>query len=315
MSERRLKWVATVGCEGGPVMLADLPDFGQWTGAAPYPELRKLSPKFAESTKDRMRTLHYWGQFTDKLPAPFAAEGGHQYVECATEEEAQAKLAELCRVVKEKLPKVEISEDEEQTHFLLPGDDDDEQMWAELAPKSEYDASWQAHEGDESWVHAYGKTAKALFWDVGGPGVADVGVSADGTEIVLVRSWVDEDEDEESVKALVDAPSESEEPAGEFSIPSGKALVVWSPIAPFQLTGMNGPDDLLKLGDAGDPPELDTEMIGGVGTVLRVKPGRWVVSIASTDDDDDDDDDDEDDDDDDDESSWSCRWMRLKWVG
>ncbi|HEX7602486.1 MAG TPA: hypothetical protein VF316_12810, partial [Polyangiaceae bacterium] len=269
------------------------------TGAVPYAELRKLSEKFAESSKDKMSTLHYWGQFTDKLPAPFKAEGGHHYLTHATEEEARAKLAELCRAAKLKLPTVEITEDDEQTHFLLSSEDDEEEMWAELSPKSEYDASWQANAEEESWIHAFGGV-RGLFWDVGGPGVADVGVSADGTEIVLVRSWVDEDEDEEEVRALVDAPSEREVPGGEVSIPSGKAVVIWSPIAPFQLTGLEGPDELAKLGDAETPPELDTELIGGVGTVLRVKPGRWIITTASTDED---------------ESSWSCRWIRLRWVG
>lgn len=308
-------------------MLADLPDYAQWTGAAPYTELRKASEKLAAATKDRMATVHYWGQFTDRLPAPFTADGGHQYITCATEDEALAKLGELSRAVKAKFPNVEISEDDEQTHFLLTEGDDEAEMWAELSPKSEYDASWQAHSEDESWVHEFGKKARALFWDIGGPGVADVGVSADGDEIVLMRSWVDEEEDEAKARSLVDAPTETEESGGEITIPSGKAIVIWSPVAPFQLEGLSGPDDLAKLGDDGKAPELDTELIGGVGTVIKVKPGRWVVTLGSTDDDDDDlgdeeadediDDEDMDDEDDanEDEASWSCRWCRLKWVG
>ncbi|CAN5479918.1 hypothetical protein BH09MYX1_BH09MYX1_48090 [soil metagenome] len=348
---RRLKWVATVGAEGGPVMLADLPDFGQWTGAAPYAELRKLNPKAAASTKDRMRTLHYWGQFTDRLPPPFTAASGHQYLQFATEAEAQAKLTDLTRAVKKKHPTVQITEDDQQTHFLLPGDDEDAQMWAELSPKSEYDASWQANQDEESWVHTFGKSARALFWDMGGPGATEIGVSADGTEIVLLRTWVDEESQEKEAKALVDTASESEAAAGEFAIPSGKAIVISSPIAPFQLEGLKSPGDLLKLGDGPKPPELDTDDMGGVGTVIKVKAGRWVVTTGTTEDDDDDDDavddeddeddedadeDDDDDDSDDDEdededededdededdggdsegSGWSCRWMRLKWVG
>lgn len=301
-------------------MLTDLSSFAQWTGAATYVELRELSPTFAEATKDRMSTLHYFGQFTSELPAPFAAEGGHQFLRCATEAEARGKLEELKRAVKAKFPNVEISEDAEQTHFLLPGEDEDAEMVAELSPKSEYDASWQAHEEDECWTHEFGKGQKGLFWDIQGGGVADVGVTAAGDEIVLVRSWVDEDEHEEQVRALVDAPSAKEVASGEITIATGKAVVIWSPVAPFQLSGLEGPGDLAKLGDAESPPELDTEMIGGVGTVISVKPGVWAVSIANTDDEDDDDDegdddeDDDDDDDDDDESSWSCRWCRLKWV-
>jgi hypothetical protein len=196
-------------------------------------------------------------------------------------------------------------------------------MWAELSPKSEYDASWQAHSDDESWVHEFGNEARALFWELGGPGVVEVGVSSDGGEIVLMRSWVDEEEDEAKARALVDASGEAEEAGGELTIPSGKAIVIWSSVAPFHLEGLSGPDDLAKLGDDGKVPELATELIGGVGTVIKVKPGRWVVTLGSTENDDDDlgdeetgdEGDDEDEDDaNDGEASWSCRWCRLKWV-
>jgi hypothetical protein len=301
MTKNRMSWVASVGCEGGPVMVADLHDYAQWTGAAPYAELRQMNAKYAEATKDRMRTVHYWGQFTDQLPAPFGADGGHQYIQCATEAEAQAKLAELIAAVKKALPTVEVTEDDDQTHILLPGKDDDLEMRAELAPKSEYDASWQANEDTDAWFHAYGK-ARALFWDIEGGGSADIGVTADATEVVLVRSWVDEDSDEKQVRKLVDAKAANEQQIGELAIPSGRAIVVWSPIAPFQIEGIDGPAALAKLGETGKPPELDTEMIGGIGTVIRVKPARYAVTIASTDEDEDD-------------RSWSCRWCRLTYLG
>ena len=196
-----------------------LPDFSQWI-AAPFAELRNVNEKLAAAVADRMRTLHYWGQFTDKLPAPYGADGGHQYVHCASEREARAKLAELISTVKQALPTVEITEGEEQTHFLLPGDEEDAEMYAELSPKSEYDASWQANEEADAWFHSYGKTARALFWEIQGGGVADVGVNAEGTEVVLVRSWVDEERREE-VRKL--SPSEKEKAVrGELAIPSGR---------------------------------------------------------------------------------------------
>jgi hypothetical protein len=304
-------------------MVADLPDFGGWSGSVPFSELRKASPELAARNADRMRTLHYWGQFTSELPAPFAADGGHQYVQCASEKEARGKLAELVAAVKAKFPAAEVSEDDDQVHVLLPGDDDDRQMTIELSPANEYDASWQSNEEDECWIHAWGEGQKrrGLFWEMEGGGVADVAVNADATEIVLLRTWVDEDADEAKARAHVDRPRDSEERGPEITIGTGKAVVVWSPVAAFQLTGIDGPDALLALGDDG-PAELDTAAIGGVGVVLKVKPGRWVASWSSTDaeedgdeDEDEDEDEGDDDDEDDDASSWSCRWVRLQWIG
>ncbi len=301
--KNRVNWVASVGAEGGPLMIADISDYAKWTGAAPYAELRRMGAKYVEATKDRMRTLHYWGQFTDRLPPPFAADGGHQYIQCASEAEAQARLGELIAAIKRALPSVEVTESEDQTHILLPGEDDDLEMQVELSPKSEYDASWQANEDADAWFHDF-RAVRALFWEIEGGGVAEVGRTADGSEIVLVRSWVDEDSDENHVRQLVDRKAASEKEVGELAIPSGRAVVVWSPVAPFQIEGLDGPEALMKLGETGDPPALDTEMMGGIGTIIRVKPGRYAVFIASTDDDDGDD-----------ERDWSCRWCRLTWVG
>jgi hypothetical protein len=317
MANARLAWVATVSGEGGPLMVVDLPDLAQWTGAAPYLTLRQANPKYAESTKDRMRTLHYWGQFTAQLPAPFGAEGGHQYVSCDSEAAARARLEELVAAVKSALPTVEVTEGEEQTHFLLPGDDRDLELWAELAPKSEYDASWQSNVDEDCWLHSFGKSGKSLFWEIEGGGVADLGISKGRDELVLVRSWVNDEADEEAVHALVDAPDPREQRVAEFTVATGKAVILWSPIAPFMLEGISSPEDLARLGETDTPDELQTEDMGGIGAVIRIKPGRYAVSVASTDDSASDEDKDEEDaeDGEDGESSWSARWCRLTWLG
>ena len=313
MSARKT-WVGTIGCEGGPVMIADLPSYGQWTGAFQFAELRKLNAEKAQRFANRMTTLHYWGQFSDRLPAPFTVEGGHQFLRCATEAEARAKRDELRAAILTKFPAAEITEDDEQLHALLP--DTDEEMWAELAPKSEYDACWQSNQEQECWTHAFGKDARALFWDIEGAGCADVGISEDGSEIVLVRSWLSGEDDTEAaeeaaVREHVANPREGEKPGGEVEIKSGKAVFVWSPIAPFQLEGVDSPDALLSLGEKG-PSRLDTELIHGVGTVARVKPGRYRVTLSSTDEEDEGN---EDGDDEAEERPWSCRWCRLTWMG
>lgn len=305
-------------------MVVDLPDFAQWTGATPFAELRKLDAARAKRFADRTTTLHYWGQFTDQLPPPFQAEGGHQYLRFETEAEARKKLAELRKAVEAKFPNVEVEVDDEQTQFTLP--DDGGGMVAELSPKSEYDASWQANEEADCWTHSFGTDGKAtaLFWEMEGDGSADVAVADDGATLVLVRSWLSgEDETEnaetEAVRALVTSGESVERPGGEIVIASGKAAIVWSPIAAFQLDGVESPEALLALGDKG-PASLDIEEMSGVGLVLKLKPGRYTVTFGSTDPESDDEGEDEEDEDEDgeedeDDREWSCRWCRLTWAG
>jgi hypothetical protein len=294
-----IDWVATVGCEGGPVMVVDLPGFAQWTGAMPFAELSKLDETKKQRFANRRNVLHFWGTLGG---------AGEQHVECADEKEARAKLADLRAKVKANCPDVVITEDDEQTHFLDPKTNGE--LLAELEPKSEYDASWQANMDEDAWLHSFGKDARALFWDIQGGGVADVGVSKDGNELLLMRSWLSgeddtEAEEEAAARALATTRSDSEAATGEVTIASGRAVVIWSPIAPFQLEGIEGPEALSALGESGDPPRLATDMIAGLGTVVRVKPGRYAVTMASTDDEDDEED----------ERPWSARWCRLTWVG
>lgn len=294
----KIDWVATVGCEGGPVMVVDLPGFAQWTGAAPFAELVKINEKSKERFGNRRNVLHFYGTMGG---------AGEQHVECADEAAARAELAKLREKVKANAPNVVITEDDEQTHFLDPSND--AELTAELVPKSEYDASWMPHLDDEAWEHPFGQGARALFWDIQGGGVADVGISESRDEIVLARSWLSgedetEKQEEDEVHAHAAKPRDDEEKVAEVSIPSGRMVVIWSPIAPFQLEGVAGPAELAALGETGDPPELATDMIAGLGTVIRVKPGRYVATVGSTDDEEEEV-----------ERSWSARWCRLTWVG
>lgn len=303
-----LRWIGKVVCEGGgPVMVADLPGFAQWTGGVPFTELRAADPGHAQALAQRMNTLHYWGQFTDRLPAPFRADGGHQYITCASETAAEAKLAELRAAVRAAFPTATVHADETRTHFFLP--ETEEEMTAEVSPQSEYDAAWQTKGDTGSFHHSFGDDAGGFFWDIEGSGVVDVGVSDDGTELVMVRSWMSEEDEDDveqvaAVRAFVTSRRADEEPVGDVEISSGKAVCIWSPIAPFQLEGMDaGPEALMMLGEQAHPVSLSTRLIGDVGTILRLRPGRYMATLGDTDG--------NDDDDDANGPPWSCRWCRL----
>lgn len=289
-----MEWVATVGCEGGPVMAVDLPGFAQWTGAAPFTTLRELEGD-RERFANRRNVLRFWGNLGG---------AGERFVPCADEAAATAELAKLRAKVEENCPGVVITEDEQQTHFFDPASKG--QLWAELEPRSEYDASWQAHEEDEGWVHAYGKDARALFWDIRGGGVVDVGVAPSGDEVLLVRSWLSgeratEAAEEAAVRARACSSAGPEVHVGEIVVESGRLAVVWSPVAPFDLTGVDGSEAIAALGESGPPPRLATSLISGLGTVVRVEPGRYEASVATTADDGV-------------ERTWKARWCRLTRI-
>lgn len=296
----RLSWVGSIGCEGGPVLVADVDGYAKWLGATPIAKLRAI-PNLPDSMKERLparRTLHYWGQFSDELPSPFTQAGGHRYLECASEEEARAKLAELRDAVCAS-GDVKVSEAPhgDELHFVRK---DQRQLWAELAPKSAYDEAWQSPDADEAWVHRVGPDAKGLFWAMEGSGVADVGVTADRDEIVLVRAWLGEAEDEQvaAARALVDAPREDEaESDATIDLPSGMGVFVWSPLAPFDLAGVAGPAALRSAIADSDVLPLSTKSLDDVGLAMRVAAGRYGVRLGRHEDD-----------------GWSCHWCRLRLV-
>jgi hypothetical protein len=130
------------------------------------------------------------------LPEKFRPNGdeGHQFMECGTREAAKEAMAALRDAVLGRFPDAKVTEDDSEMHFLLA---DDREMKVELSPGSEYSASWQSHSEEETWTHRFGeqKEFEGFFWELEGGCVVDIGVTAARDEIVLLQSWVDEDED------------------------------------------------------------------------------------------------------------------------
>jgi hypothetical protein len=283
-----MKWVATIGCEGGPVLVADVDGFVHWTGAASVPGTQKI--------------LHYWGQFTRELPAPFSQDGGHRFEECSSHQDAKGKLRELVSAVTTKFPGALVVEDphDGSCEMTIP---DRRRMWAELSPKSVYDAAWQAHQSEDAFTHPISPSQQGLFWDIEGPGNVDVAVSPSKDEIVMVRTWLSGEDDtieeeERAVRALVEKRDEREQRAADILLPSGVGVIVWSPTAAAQLVGVSGAAGLRAIAADEPPASLRSAIIDGLGTVLRVKPGRYEATVATHED-----------------EAWSCRWCRLTLKG
>lgn len=85
------EWEGAIGCEGGPVLIANADDFRHWTGTDPLPN------------EDR-KELHLWSGFTSELPEKFRPDGpvGHQYVPRGSFDELALLRDELPQHVRDR---------------------------------------------------------------------------------------------------------------------------------------------------------------------------------------------------------------------
>ena len=326
----RIKWVAEVDCEyDGPAIVADAAEYEKWMGATPYP-------------LEQRRVLHYWGQFTAELPPPYRQDGGHVYRDCDSVEALRTERDALIAAIEAtfKGAKATVDEDEGEAHVLLP---DSRQLWIEFGPKSHYDQACMSDE--ELWNYEFrtprGRQGSALFWEKQGSGAFYVGVNEPRNELVLLRTWVDQDEFEDAAKAFVDTAPDSEEPAEGVSltIAAGRTIVAYSPLNYMEILGIDrlkpvmeevqhnglGQDEarakMLEIFRALTVPSKPEEVVmlsaaefEDIAAVIELVPGSYSATYGSYDPDDDSDEDSEGEEDEA-EDSWSCIWCRVKRSG
>ena len=226
---RTIDWIAEIQCEyGGPAIIAAASEYEKWLGATPYP----LSGR---------SQLHYWGQFTAELPEPYRQEGGgHVRRECsdldALRKERDALIASVERCFDGA--KATVDDAAGEAHILLP---DNRQMWIKFAPESQYD---EACESDEAvWQHEYatprGSKGRAVFWEKEGAGSFSVGVSKERQELLLLRTWIDEDEFENFAKTHVSNVPDGQEQDSDVTLEVGQdpIVVAYSPFGHLELIG------------------------------------------------------------------------------
>src|SRR5688572_18193313 len=189
-------WDGSVQCDGGPVLVSDLDTFLDWVGDAPLEMLRAHLPSDHPilARLPEQKRLRIWGNFTAELPEPFRfIGGGHRIIECASRDDARAKMIELREAVRASFDGV-LADDVDTRGSFRFARRDGAQLNAQLDPNSFYDDVWQSHEtASEGYVHPI-KGVPALFWQMEGVGVADVAVSDDRSQIVIVRSWLSGDD-------------------------------------------------------------------------------------------------------------------------
>ena len=176
---RVLPWQESIGCEGGPVIIANAVDFQHWRGSDPLPR------------SDR-RALHLWSSFTASLPERFRPSGptGHQFIPGADYGDLERMRDEVFDVVKAQWPGSTISEQSETWIVQRP---DGAKLRMAFAPTSEYDRC--IRDLGEVKLHTFGEGRSCVVWSVG-PGLVEVARTATG-KLVLVQ--VRSADDEESV--------------------------------------------------------------------------------------------------------------------
>ncbi|GIE76781.1 hypothetical protein Aph02nite_27310 [Actinoplanes philippinensis] len=116
-----------------------------------------------------------------------------------------------------------------------------------------------------------------LIWEMEGGGVAEI-ATAGGASLLIMRSWVDRDDDGPRDHVTGAAARDQERPLpGDLDLPSGRVAVVWA-AAPAAEVAAPPADAAL------DPPvRLSLPGILGVGAMLALRPGRYRVSHGSHD--------------------------------
>jgi hypothetical protein len=272
------------------VIVAAVDDYACWKGSDP--------PNSPPPTK-----VHFWGQFTRDLEARFQPNGpvGHQYFDAPDFPSALAFVDDLRAFVLSKWPGV--GENREETlnllklKWTLPSG---QVMRLELCPDSHYAVACNVLAGPPPLAAAlveFEPSHRALFWEPEGASLIDIGISDGGREFVLLRVWVNDDEELDVARAFIRdlPPKASDDTGGVFELRGGAVVVAWSPCELADIVNANTPAALTALAK-GPVHLIDIRGMAAMGAVLDLSPGSYQVTTGMHDPG---------------GGSWSCVWCRL----
>lgn len=208
---KKLAWNGEIGCEGGPVLVANLDDFEQWFGSEPF------APSMATE-------LHYWSQFTSDLPEEWRPTGaaGHQYLASSDPAKSRESLMDL---LVERWPGTLFQRGDGTWRATRP---DGRTLNAALAPDSEYDSATRDMGADH--VHRFGQGGMGYLWSAS-PGL--VRIDVDEKRDFLLLTQIEFANDERDVQKAHDyalaANLLSDKPGTQYRVTSGPVVVAWSP--------------------------------------------------------------------------------------
>jgi hypothetical protein len=249
-----MDWAAEIGCEGGPVLVANAVDFQEWTGAIPFP-------------LERRKQLLFYSPFTRELPERFRTSGdeGHLYLDSSD----PSKLREeLIAAALELYPESSIDRSEEQWVFTRS---DGKRLFASLEPSSEYDLAIRelGHEG----IHVYGGGRSCYLWSVE-PGLVLVSVRCNNTVLLLAQvCYADGDRDVAAAYKYAESHVPTDCAGIAYDVGLGDVVVAWSPQAAADMEfGFN-----IGQRTSDIPGELLNLVTAKSGAAIRLQPGRYTT--------------------------------------
>jgi hypothetical protein len=257
MNAKTLAWSEEIGCEGGPVLVANLDDFLQWRGVEPF-------------HSSRATDLHYWSPFTSELPEKWHPNGptGHQFLGSANPSEAREKLMSILLNL---WPGTTVDRTEATWRATRP---DGRILNATLSPDSEYDSATRNLGADG--IHQFGEGAVGYLWSAA-PGM--VRINVDEKRDCLLLFQVEFADDEHDVQKAYDyalrAPWFEVSPTMQYRVTSGAVVVAWAP---------NSAHDLARpIGHADTGASLSGILLdmatGGSGALLWLEPGLYESAL------------------------------------
>jgi len=276
MNEKKLAWSEEIGCEGGPVLVANLDDFKHWSGCEPFD-----SSKATE--------LHYWSQFTSELPEQWHPNGpnGHQYLATSNPSEVREQLMSL---VLSLWPGTTIDRTDTTWRAARP---DGRTMSAALSPESEYDKA--TRNLDIEGLHHFGVGATGYLWSAA-PGMVRIDLNEKRDSLILSQvEFADDDEDAlRASNYALTAEWRDAVPRLQYQVTVGPVVVAWSPNSVHDLSKSIGHSDT-----APSRPGILLDMAtGGSGALIWLEPGLYESTLHHHE-----------------EGSWAISWCRLQRVG
>ncbi|MES2017667.1 MAG: hypothetical protein V4484_14345 [Pseudomonadota bacterium] len=246
-------WSGDIGCEGGPVLVANLDDFQRWHGSDPLDR--------ASATE-----LHYWSQFTAELPEQWHPNGraGHQYL--ATADPSACRDALMSMLV-ERWPGTTVDRSNGSWRATLP---DGRLLHAALSPDSEYERAIRDL-GSEA-IHHFGSSAMGYLWSAA-PGVVRITLAEQRDLLLLSQvEYADDDVDEQAAHAhALTADLSQAAPGIQYRVTCGPVVVAWSPNS---VRDLSRPIDSADTGPSAPGLLLDMATDGS-GALLWLAPGLY----------------------------------------
>lgn len=275
MNTKKLAWSEEIGCEGGPVLVANLDDFEHWCGSDPF-------------DSSRATELHYWSPFTSELSEQWHPNGpnGHQYLASANPSKTrEALMSMLLRL----WPGTTIDRNDGTWRATRP---DGRILNAALSPDSEYDRAIRNLGADG--VYRFGSDAIGYLWSAA-PGTVRIDIDEQRDFLLLsqVEFADDEVEAQRGHEHALRADWCHASPGTQYRVTLGPVVVAWSPNSARDISR-----PISRVDTSPSLPGMLLDMTtDGSGALLWLEPGLYQSTLQYHE-----------------EDSWTVSWCRLQRI-